>query len=252
MIRERISTSGIIRALEPESDIPACNQLLEDIGVLNEQSVRRYLEGQSKWERKFASVARSIESRRIKSLKIARKEGRERLDKIRNQLNRLGSPPGTPPEPTQESSAGPTGDKDDDVDLDRIFAKTVLGSRQWTWGWALEGESPPPSSIVARADTKEARHLARFADQQVGQEQQEHALSGNYLWSLVQDYLQNGKHAKRKPSVSDSIRTTNSGGSEKHTSATRGRHHSRKSIMSWFRAERSTTRERSPEGSAKS
>jgi hypothetical protein len=61
-------------------------------------------------------------------------------------------------------------------------------SGSWKWAWALDGdENPPPSSIVSRRDTDEARRLGRIADQSLSQE--ESRLSGNNLWSTVVNFL---------------------------------------------------------------
>lgn len=59
--------------------------------------------------------------------------------------------------------------------------------RSWMWTWALDGEHPPPSSIVSRRDTVEARDLARVADLSV--EQEDSKLSGNMLWSVLVNFL---------------------------------------------------------------
>ncbi|KAG8982577.1 hypothetical protein FRB90_006698, partial [Tulasnella sp. 427] len=189
MIRERVKTNGEIRALEDESSIPACTMKLEDVGVLHEESVRRYLKGQAIWERKFAKVARTIEGRRQKHINLSTKDGRHTMDKIRKQLHLVGEkqPPAVAAEPDR------TADEHHSVDLDSVMEKTVLGSRQWKWGWALEGESPPPSSIVARGDTGEARRLGQFADRQLGPGDEEHSMSGNNLWSVVVEALTRGK-----------------------------------------------------------
>jgi len=50
-----------------------------------------------------------------------------------------------------------------------------------------EAEDPPPSSIVSRRDTEEARKLAEVADQAVLSEDQ--TFSGNNLWSVVINFL---------------------------------------------------------------
>lgn len=60
-------------------------------------------------------------------------------------------------------------------------------SNTWSWSWAVSGENPPASSIVARRDTTEARRLARIADQSVAQE--ESKLSGNKLWNILANFL---------------------------------------------------------------
>lgn len=193
MIRERVATNGVIRPLEDEMSIHACTMKLEDIGVLHEESVRRYLKGQAIWERKFAKVARSIEEQRQKHLNLSTKDGRRTMDKIRRQLHIVGEsqPPALATEPDT------TADEQHTVDLSCVMEKTVLGSRQWKWGWALEGESPPPSSIVARGDTGEARRLGQFADRQLGPGDEEHSLSGNNLWSVVVEALTRGKPPQR-------------------------------------------------------
>jgi len=61
-------------------------------------------------------------------------------------------------------------------------------SGTWTWAWVIDGkERPPPSSIVARRDTEEARRLARFADVPLGEE--ESSLNANNLWSVLLNFL---------------------------------------------------------------
>ena len=45
MIRERISIRGIVRPLEPESDLQGLQLEPKDIGVIKEGPVKRYLEG---------------------------------------------------------------------------------------------------------------------------------------------------------------------------------------------------------------
>lgn len=193
MIRERVATNGAIRPLEDEALIPACTMKLEDIGVLQEESVRRYLKGQTIWERKFAKVARSIESQRQKHLNLSTQDTRGTMDKIRRQLHLVGEtqPPALATEPDR------TADEHHTVDLSCVMEKTVLGSRQWKWGWALEGETPPPSSIVARGDTGEARRLGQFADRQLGPGDEEHSMSGNNLWSVVVEALTRSKPPQR-------------------------------------------------------
>ncbi|KAG8979008.1 hypothetical protein FRC05_009218 [Tulasnella sp. 425] len=193
MIRERVATNGVIRPLEDESLIHACTMKLDEICVLHEESVRRYLKGQEIWERKFAKVARTIEGRRQKHLNLSTKDGRRTMDKIRRQLHIAGE--GQSPALAVEPDT--TADEPHAVDLSCVMEKTVLGSRQWKWGWALEGETPPPSSIVARGDTAEARMLGQFADRQLGPGDEEHSMSGNNLWSVVVEALTRGKPPPR-------------------------------------------------------
>ena len=195
MIRERVSTTGVIRPLEDESDIPACVMPLEDIGVLNEGSIRRYLAGQALWEKKFAKAAKSIEERRLRSIQKARETGMRTMDKIKQQLHQSGHS-----SRSLDTVSDSQTEEDDQIDLSTINSKTVLGSRQWTWGWALAEENPPPSSIVARGDTREARRLGKFADRQLGPGDEEHSVSGNNLWSVIVETLARNKLASARPS----------------------------------------------------
>lgn len=138
MIRERVSTSGVLRPLEPESELPACKMRLEDIGVINVSAVKRYLEGQALWDAKFSGTIKSIAKMRVKNLELARKEGRKSMSVLHGALANGAKTP-------EEHGGSPSS------------SVTFLGSNTWSMGWALEGENPPPSSIVSRRDTAEAR-----------------------------------------------------------------------------------------------
>lgn len=213
MIRERVATNGVTRPLEEEASIPACNMTLDEVGVLNENSVRRYIHGQAIWEKKFSGLARSIDAQRKKNMTLSQKKGAKMLDKLKRQLHLLEE--GTP---SAEATTEPktTADEEDHLDLSNVYSKTVLGSRQWTWGWAIDGENPPPSSIVARGDTKEARRLSEFADRQLGPGGEEHSISGNNLWSVVVEALtRGGQHSSgtsRSASTKETRKSTETNG----------------------------------------
>ncbi|KAG8932784.1 hypothetical protein FRC02_000553 [Tulasnella sp. 418] len=203
MIRERVSTRGEIRPLEEESKLIACTLPLEEIGVLNERSVKRYLEGQERWDKKFHSVTKSIKRSREKNWHQAQKEGSVFLKRLQTRIQ-TGSQTHTPsppsgciqPSPSTSALSGALGIADEQLSC--AYAQTVLGSRQWTWGWAVEGENPPPSSIVARRDTEEALRLSRIADVQLGPSDHEHAMSGNNLWSIIVETLTDPSGGARK------------------------------------------------------
>jgi hypothetical protein len=74
MIRERVSTNGILRPLEPESDIPTLQYPSDRLGRINEDAARRYLKGQALWAKKFSQTAQKIESQRQKNLELAKSE----------------------------------------------------------------------------------------------------------------------------------------------------------------------------------
>jgi len=58
----------------------------------------------------------------------------------------------------------------------------------WIWAWAIDDdERPPPSSIVSRRDTEEARRLCKIADLPTAVDA--HGMSGNNLWSVLVNTL---------------------------------------------------------------
>jgi hypothetical protein len=75
----------------------------------------------------------------------------------------------------------------------------AAASGSWSWAWALESdERPPPSSIVSRRDTQEARQLARIADQ--ASLENDSSMSGNHLWSMLVDALTSPPGRDKYPS----------------------------------------------------
>ncbi|KZO93900.1 alpha/beta-hydrolase [Calocera viscosa TUFC12733] len=158
MIRERVSRIGTIRPLENPGDLAALNVPLDEIGVIKESAAKRYLHGQALWDKRFASTVRSVEKDRIKHLKKARKDA------------------------DRQASVYITGK--------RNFQRTVNDEdASWGWSWALDGEEPPPSSIVARRDTHEARRLARIADKSWQEDTEDDKWTGNRLWTQLADWL---------------------------------------------------------------
>jgi hypothetical protein len=160
MIRERVSTRGVLRPLEPESDIIACSMPPDVVGLLSERAIRRYLESAMIFDKKFARHAKAIERQRRQNLKRAEKQTTKSLEAYKdlaarrnNGTNRL--------EPT---------------------------SMNKSWAWALDvHEKPPPSSIVARRDTKEASELAKSADRSILEGEQ--TLSANNFWTLLVNFF---------------------------------------------------------------
>ena len=54
MIRERVSTRGVLRPLEPESEIPSLHLPREELGMIKELPAKRYLTGQGLWDVRYA------------------------------------------------------------------------------------------------------------------------------------------------------------------------------------------------------
>ncbi|KAG5647060.1 hypothetical protein DXG03_001430 [Asterophora parasitica] len=169
MMRERISTHGVIRALEPDDELGALGIDPDIIGRLSELTLRRYLEAQTKFDKKFSHTIRTIEKDRRHNLKLAKKDVARNMAVLHHALMR------------EEDSPGPGTPKG-------LKEGLLASTGSWSWAWALDGqEGPPPSSIVSRRDTREARRLAKVADQALLQDDQ--ALSGNRFWSAVVNFL---------------------------------------------------------------
>ncbi|KAF9012561.1 hypothetical protein BDQ17DRAFT_1297729 [Cyathus striatus] len=163
MIRERVSTQGIIRSLEPESDLDAFTVPPESIGVLSELTIRRFLEGESVFGKKFSHTVKTIEKHRKRHLEKAQQDGLRRMTLLQNAV---------------------------DSEKRNEIRDSLKSSPGWGWAWALdEDENPPPSSIVSRRDTEEARKLAEIADQAILGDDQ--TFSGNNLWGLCINFLTN-------------------------------------------------------------
>jgi hypothetical protein len=155
MIRERVSTQGIIRPLEPEPELPAMQLPPELIGTLSEHAIRRYATGHARFAKKFARAIRHIEKQRLRNIDRACRDMDQHIAALQHYLDR---------------------------------EKTGAADANWTLAWALDAdERPPPSSIVARRDTTEALKLARVADQAVLAS--ERTLSANNLWSVIVGFL---------------------------------------------------------------
>ncbi|KAF8841752.1 alpha/beta-hydrolase [Paxillus ammoniavirescens] len=166
MIRERVSTRGVIRPLEPAEQLDALRVPPEIIGVLSERAVRRYLEGKALFDKKYAKEMLTVEKHRNRNIDLAKKDISKNLVHLQELHKGKGKGKGKEtPRSFGDGLESPTGN----------------------WGWALADERPPPSSIVSRRDTDEARRLARIADQAVLHD--EAPISGNTLWATIVNSL---------------------------------------------------------------
>lgn len=168
MIRERVSTTGVTRPLELENELDAIQMPPERIGIFGEKTTNRYLKERAIFEKKFEKAFKAVEKQRRHNLERAKTDTIKRLGILRQSIRRDGA-------------AAANGNK-------KVLKENVMSSPGWGWAWALdEGEDPPPSSIVSRRDTEEARKLAEIADQAVLSEDQ--TFSGNNLWAVVINFL---------------------------------------------------------------
>jgi len=63
MIRERVSTSGIVRHLEPEGELAACRMPHDRIAQLSEETIRQYLMNKGKFDQRFGHTIDAIEKK---------------------------------------------------------------------------------------------------------------------------------------------------------------------------------------------
>ena len=170
MIRERVSTSGIVRHLEPEGELAACRMPHDRVAQLSEETIRQYLINKRKFDQRFGHTKEAIEEKRQHNLAEAKKDTIKRITTVLQQS--IGQ--------KRTEARGEEGRED--VSLERNAGQRVLlSSPRWAWSWMLdEWENPPPSSLVARRDTEEARQLAAVVDWATRD-----APSGNNRWNVV-------------------------------------------------------------------
>jgi Skp family chaperone for outer membrane proteins len=179
MVRERVSTRGIVRPLESEHELSTFRLAPEDVGVISDLSIKRYMDGKKKYDKKFASTVKSIEKQRNKNYQLAKKEGVKSLSHLQEYLMKA----------------------EDERGQERSNEEKEL-SKSWNWAWALDdSERPPASSIASRRDTSEAINLAKIADlMSDGQ------FSGNNLWTHLVTFFtitpdKNGTKSRDKDEV---------------------------------------------------
>ncbi|KAI1387260.1 alpha/beta-hydrolase [Hypoxylon trugodes] len=68
MIRQRVGRHGSISSLAPATDLPGCTIDRNDIGVVKETPVRRWLEVRSQWDKRYGSIRAKIHKRRLKEM----------------------------------------------------------------------------------------------------------------------------------------------------------------------------------------
>jgi hypothetical protein len=182
MIRERVSTHGAIRPLEPEAELPAMKVPPELIGALSELAMQRYVTGKEIFDKKFARAIKRIKRHRLRNIDRASQDMKQHIAALQHYLDR------------ESSAVGPTSSS---TGVDRTTEVTLSAPSSWNMAWALdEDERPPPSSIVARRDTEEALKLARVADEAVLAS--EHTLSANNLWNVIISFLMDTPEERRK------------------------------------------------------
>ncbi|KAF5326623.1 hypothetical protein D9611_000275 [Ephemerocybe angulata] len=178
MIRERVGIDGVIRPLEPEEALDATTVPVDIIGKMSERTMRRCIDFQDRFDKKFAHTYKHVEKHRKRNLERSKKDTIKQLSQLRNTILSQGTKSSGSGEPSEQKKPG----------SDESYKQFLLSSSGWGWAWALdEHERPPPSSIVSRRDTDEARKLAAVADLSLGGA--DSTFTGNNLWSVVVNFL---------------------------------------------------------------
>jgi hypothetical protein len=68
MIRQRVNRHGAIFPLAPASEFRACNIPPEDVGVIKEGPVRKWIAAKAHWDTKYAKEKRQVQKRRAKEM----------------------------------------------------------------------------------------------------------------------------------------------------------------------------------------
>ncbi|KAI1429766.1 hypothetical protein F5Y12DRAFT_336157 [Xylaria sp. FL1777] len=68
IIRQRVNRHGVIRPLEPAAELPACNLDPNEIGVIKEGPVRKWLEARRQWNTRFHSARAKVHKKRLKEM----------------------------------------------------------------------------------------------------------------------------------------------------------------------------------------
>ena len=187
MIRERVSSHGILRPLEPASELGALQMPTDEIGMIKEGPALRYLTGQYLWDKKYKHARKKVAQHRQRNLRAHAKDVRGLVEGIKRKLGGAGVETGTDKtggygrtktgtSPTQESSTvvsseglsrSTSGSSAAETVSDVSSIESEPAGRQgetqtggvndgyddWSWAWALDGDVPPPSAIVSRRDT---------------------------------------------------------------------------------------------------
>jgi hypothetical protein len=68
MIRQRVDRHGNIFRLEPASELPGCNLPVNEIGVIKEGPIRKWMNAKKAWDTKYASAKRRVQKQRAKEM----------------------------------------------------------------------------------------------------------------------------------------------------------------------------------------
>lgn len=223
MIRERVSITGVVRRMEPESEMSMLHLDKEDLGVIKEAPVKRYLAGKAVLDRHFRSTYKKVQKKREKHLRKSMREEAKRITKRLEQMQKPDttnasssgteslarpadvSPPqvafgGTPP-PRMTDSPEPLDPAQGRAARTRSVS-IPIGLEGLGGSWSMEGERPPPSSLAGRKDTLEARKLAKVLDEHYSR------FTALNIWGNVYDAVNRGPLARKAARRDHSLAST--------------------------------------------
>ncbi|KAI0443448.1 hypothetical protein F4803DRAFT_514768 [Xylaria telfairii] len=68
MIRQRVSRHGVIRHLEPASELPGCTLDPNEVGVIKQGPVKKWLEARRQWDSRFGTARAKVHKKRLKEM----------------------------------------------------------------------------------------------------------------------------------------------------------------------------------------
>src|SRR5262245_51409339 len=113
MIRERVSTKGLVRQMEPEEEVPALNMTPDMVGMVNELGIKRYLDAQNDWDKRFKDIMKAVLKHRKKQTVTGEAEDRVRFKRLKENVL---------------------------TKTDEEEKNKVLNSAKWSWSWVVSGD----------------------------------------------------------------------------------------------------------------
>ncbi|RXK39917.1 hypothetical protein M231_02851 [Tremella mesenterica] len=91
MIRERVTTTGVCRPLESPSELGALTMPEDEIGMLKEGPVMRFLNGQALWDKRYKRTIRKVAKTRKRNLELAKNKDAGKLGRVWQEKLRIAS-----------------------------------------------------------------------------------------------------------------------------------------------------------------
>ena len=176
MIRERVDSHGVLRPLEPASELGALQMPADEIGTIKEGPALRYLTGQYLWDKKYSHARKTVARHRQKNLKAHAKDVGKLVEGVKRRLGKQQQDAAVGLEAGRKSGGQGTAMEASSAPISRVTSGSTVSTvsslrsegspreqegagangdeyEDWSWAWALNGDVPPPSAIVSRRDT---------------------------------------------------------------------------------------------------